>query len=387
MTSFPLREAELESSVKTETKQELRVKKEKKIEGALLEEELKREEINEKAFIKTDPWASAIISLYLNNVINPEIEDEHVEEFFNHYETYGYGIKHIIHRRIIPIQKKGYKWEDMPSRQLRKRFRLKADELISLASQFSDITIKNFSIDAKFVYSEESIKDQFGDVSAFSMKKSKKRKDERAGISILFNRSFIKNKESNVIFFNSSIDEKHHNEWQSSSYLLEKIFKIVQDYRGARSNPKEMIKQFLLSSNYELANLFNHKSSVLFGVKNGKEIEYINWGEINLYVYDGEKFKLIDEGDEIHLGSAVQVIKGRGGKRVIDLLHPEMIKTKKVVLDGAVAVLIATKNLDSVIRGKRRIRFKTADELIEKLKKKAAKLKKNGDCGALMFFL
>ncbi len=388
MTSFPLRELNLEDNLKKEKKEELSRDLKEKLGEKLFEEETAQiEKINEKGFIKSDPWASAIISLYLNGIINPEIEEEHIDEFFVHYENLGYGLKPMIYRKIIPIQKKGYKWEDMPSKQLRRKFRNKTDELISIVSQFSNTIVKNFSIDAKFVYDNESIKDQFGDISAFSMKKAKKRKEERSGISILFNRSFNKNKESNVIFLNSSHDEKHHNEWQSSTYLLERITEITQTYKGIGNNGSKMIKQFIINTNYEIAEKFNQKSSLFLGVKTGNEIEYINWGEFNVYVYDGEEFQLIDEGEDFYLGSAVQIIKGKGGKRIIDLLDPGMIKTKKMKIEGFIAVLICSKNLDSVLRGKRKIRFKSADELIEKLKKKATKIRKNGDSGALMFFL
>ncbi len=385
MTSFPIEKPKLEDKL-LKGEELLKDKKLKEIvEDRILENEDKLV-VDEKTYIQKDPWNSALIHLYLNNQIKTEVSEEHIEEFFQHYDKKGHTIKHTLYRKIIPIQKSGFKWEEPPSRMLRRRFRKKADELISLVSQLNGLTVKNFSLDAQYIYSSDMISDDFGDVAGFSSKKAKKRREEKSGVSLLFNRTFIKNKQENIIFLNSSLGDNHKEEWKSSSYMLSKIIELAQHYRG-RGDFKSIIREFVMAMNYEIALNYSQKSSLFLGIRREGALEYVNWGGINLYLYDGEKFEVVDEGNENYVGGFVQLIKSKHGNKVIDLLYPDMIKINRIDLKGYIGVLIATKNLDSAIRGKRRIRFNDGKELIEKLNKKAEKLKRYGDAGALFFYL
>lgn len=345
----------------------------------------KVEAIDEQVIILNNPYNSALVTLYLNGSILPA-KPSHAKEFLKHYKQKGYKIKPELHMKVIPIQHKNHPWTHDKSKKLRGKFRSAIDDMLATLGSFSNVSVRNFAIDAQDVQNYEFISDQFGDVAGFSIKKAKKRKEDRSGASINLSKIYNDKKQTDVAFLISSNDEKHKNEWASSSHYLNKFQSMIHNAAKLNGFDEDMIiKNFLLKSNSEIVEKFKQKASVFIGLKNNGQFKYTLMGGVALYGYDGNDFNLIEEDNDFYLGSAVQFMKTKNGGKVFDLLSPDMIKIKTLDSKKYVGLLVVSSNLQKAITDKRRIRAANAKEYLEKFLKRSKAA--GSDAGALFFYL
>lgn len=240
--------------------------------------------------------------------------------------------------KLIPIMKKGKKWEDKESRKLRKHYIKKSHELFDILSKFKFEGIlksEEIFLNSGNIYDKTSAYLDFASAVALVNKGVRKRNYTKVSCSIYFREIYLSGTRGVIFGLFDGFDER------GMEYLPSSI--AVNSFREfSKGLVKEaellpMLEQFARNADARISE--NVKgftgTSATLGVVLGKKLYYINVGNNHIYGVDalGKVEKIV--GDELvgfgnieqlhselkypylYLGGFTQRMKGKKSFRII----------------------------------------------------------------------
>jgi len=234
--------------------------------------------------------------------------------------------------KLLPIAKKGEKWESVTSRRLRKKYMEKAEHLVMMVTKFApkQRVGEAFSIDGTKAFGKEVRTAEFSDAYALSFKAPRKRKSSPLTSSLFF-KELYDGKKRAVAF--GTMEGKGRKGSIFSSFMLNHL------------NQQRYEENTLTSSLL----LFEEKSAedgldggnLCCGFVEGKQLTLMHVGQGMVFLITKErKVKLISSGSEIGLGMIAQRISGKRGKKIVPIYDPASFISKHDLNDGAFLLVL-----------------------------------------------
>ncbi len=234
--------------------------------------------------------------------------------------------------KLLPIAKKGEKWESVTSRRLRTRYMEKAEHLVSMVLKFSpkQRVGEAFTIDGTKAFGKEVRMAEFSDAYALAFKAPRKRKSSPLTSSLFF-KEFYDGKKRAVVF--GMMEGKGREGPTLSSFML--------NHLNQQGHEQNILTSSLL--------LFEEKSvedgleggNLCWGFVEGKQLTLMHVGQGEVFLITKERrAKVISSGSEIGLGMMAQRISGKRGKKIVPIYDPASFISKHDLSEGAFLLVL-----------------------------------------------
>ena len=247
-------------------------------------------------------------------------------------------LKKEVEIKLIPIIKKGSKWEDRESRNLRKVYVKKSVQLFDILSkfQFNNITqSEEIFLCGSSVFDKASAYLDFSSAAALVDKGPRKRKTTKASGSVFFREIFVEGERGTMFALFDGFDERGFEYLPSS--IAANMFKETANGMGNKDAILQFLESFARKADTKISESVRGfcGASATCGVILGKKMYYISIGNNRIYgiASSGEIHKVVGEslvqiGDleklyaelkypYLYLGGFTQRMKGKRSFRVI----------------------------------------------------------------------
>lgn len=239
--------------------------------------------------------------------------------------------------KLAPIMKKGHKWEDKASRNLRKKYAAKSHQLFDMLSKFKFNGVtqsEEIFLKGNEIFDKASAYLDFASAVALVDKGPRKRKSTKASGSVHFREIYIDGKRGALFALFDGFDERGFESVPSS--LAADMFRESAKTIGSESGLMHLLENFAKNADAKISESVKGftGTSATCGIVIEKKLHYINIG--NNFIYgvrlNGEVEKIVGENivardaEELYselkypyyyLGSFTQRMKGKKSFRVI----------------------------------------------------------------------
>ncbi len=227
---------------------------------------------------------------------------------------------------LLPIAKKGERWESVVSRRLRRSYMEKAEQLVNKVSALtSGMNLgEAFSIEGWKSFSSESRFAEFSEAGGFVLKTPRKRKSSPLSTSLFFQERYVRGKRRCV-------------------------FGLLEARRAESPGGMEQVFRHLVSAQLEnapnlvmkLEHLCLGEANLIWGEVNEENIQFLHLGggALLLVRTDGS-WAVLSDGNDVYLGGLTQRVSSRNGVKIVPIIDiSKMLCTQALGSVGMVLVL------------------------------------------------
>ncbi len=206
-------------------------------------------------------------------------------------------LKKTFEIQILPIAKKGYKWEDKQSKRLRKRYIKKAHKLAEIIENLSLEGISNAEeilLKSEEIYEKTTAFLEFSNAVGLVDKGPKRKKKTPVSLSLLFKEMYFSGERALVFGLFEGFSEKGK-EFLLSSLAIHLLDKNAQGID--KNNILDWLNKFAHIADLEIKKISNGFSGVgaTYGVVLNKKMYFVNLGNNAIYGINGGNTITISE--------------------------------------------------------------------------------------------